>query len=344
MGGRSQQWVFRRGLGVTIDGQAVPVSSASAGVVDLVNGDGFPNPDGPWTVRAPAWARAWRFDGCSAGAGGGADTGTVGGGGGCSGLAALGVVKPCLPGGLLTVRVGAGAARNAIADGRFSATAVSGALGSVCLGLGTGHDSTPVRTRVSNVPYPGTASGAGGGWDSPGRSAVLGGAPGVAANNTPAGIGQVVAVGRWHGSAVTTTEATAFVSGASTAPRMPTEDLARQADLVTVMGGMGGAVAAFGEHRWVFPGAGVIVSNGVAGHVVGGLGGLCLPFTNLATLPEVPWSLGLTLGEVRPPWVSWWSDAGAGYGRGGIGDSVGLDDGTPGGDGVAIVTFLENQP
>lgn len=336
-----QQYVFRVNRQVSVDGLELPGWVYERDGINVTV-----TPPNVFTVRVPGWARAYRFDGCSAGAGGGPDTGTIGGGGGCSGLGVLGLVRPCLPMEVLNVRVGQGGLARATApDGRRTHTAVTGSIGSVCLGLGGWLGPSGTGGRQYGTSGPGAAGGAGGGWNAPARELVLGGAPAVAASNIPGQPGDVHAVGRWHGSASATSVATAVASGlpGGGGSRMPTEDLARCADLVTVMGGMGGMTAAFGEQRWMFGGAAVIIGNGGT-PVPGGLGGLCLPFTNFATLPDGAWGLGSAENYSRPGWVGWWTDAGAGFGRGGIGDSVGLNDATPGGDGIVILTFMEGMP
>jgi hypothetical protein len=104
-GRRVQQWVFRLGVGVTIDGVTLTEPNGS----QVMSGD----VDGPWTIRAPAWARAALCTVQSPGAGGlggGGPPGTnvVGGGSGAAGGCYWRVPVIVTPSEALLVEVGAG--------------------------------------------------------------------------------------------------------------------------------------------------------------------------------------------------------------------------------------------
>jgi hypothetical protein len=340
---RVQQVVFRRGVGVTIDGGVAPSAAYEVG-----NTEEAANLNGPWLYRAPSWARYALIDACSAGAGGGADNGTVSGGGGCSGLQVSGYRMRVMPGELLTVRVGQGAPR---AQAAFGAqvraadgwafdydgghTVVAGQLDSMVLGRGLSGASAPPSSFpfINSVPNAGQGGGAGGNWQTAGKAFVLGGAAGNA--TSPGALGQVARAIYPSGVTTNANEATATTVGASSNSRLPFDGFADSVRSMMVMAGCGGAPGGTGTLFMPVAAGGVTLENST----IGGFGGLCLPFTNWSTVPSA-----IYRSIDRALWAAWWTDLGAGYGRGGLGDSVGLDDGLPGGNGIAIVTFMETLP
>lgn len=321
----AEQWLFRVNEPPLIDG--IPSPSSSIAKAIAIN---------RWEIIVPSWARAYRFDGCSAGAGGGPASMTVSGGGGSSGLVVLGAHHLCIPNELLIVQVGIGAAPGQAAAGPQNFTQVSGLLSECTLAFGRIDGAV-----FGSTPQAGSATQTGGGFEEVGASITTGGAVGTTTSAAPPGTVSSILPKSF---AYPQQNTNAPQSNLFNAPRITNfvciQDIAHSVEYVSTMAGWGGTPGGTGQTDYAFFSRNFRIQNTDAPP---GLGGFCLPFVHWSRLP-VPVYNGVV--DVYSSWLAAWNDSAAGFGRGGIGARMNqpISSATPGGNGVGILTFLEQMP